>query len=164
MNCTRVQQQLTNYLERNCDKADVAAIARHIEACGTCAQVMGQLQRTKMLIRGNGTFDCDPIAISEILTAVRERTTTPLPSTQMSQSKLRSFRHRRYLVATAAAVIAAAVTIGWGLVSKPQPMVIHRPAVNDDMTIYLQEHELHADKSVFTNRAFGSVSINRNGK
>ena len=158
MNCAQVSRRLTAYLERSCRKEDVAPICRHIEGCADCARELSHLQRTRALIRDAGGVANDPIAVSEILTVVRERTIGH--TADRNTSRKRVGRSRAYLAAAVAALIAVTAAISWSVnESARQPTISYRPQANDDLSIYLREHELQADKSVFSNGAFESVSV-----
>ncbi len=164
MTCHQIHQHLTNYLERNCEKSDIVVIARHIESCRGCARQLTEMQQVKSLLKRIPTVEKDPCTISEMMTAIIEQTTQPLPGPVIPITKTSVFQNSRYIIATAAAVIAAAVAISWHVFSPETPTITHRPKQNDDLTIYLQEHEFHADKSVFSNGSFGSVILSNNGK
>lgn len=160
MTCVHVQRQLTRYLERMCEKSEVATIARHIESCPACAQQLAELQRVKSLIHQMRNFVPDPFILSDITMAICERTTHAPPGTGRRVSFI---RRSRYMIAAAAVVFLAAVTIMWHLIDTPSSAIVQNPGESDDMTIYLQEHALHADQSLFSNGAYGSMMVRNNG-
>lgn len=163
MTCARIQQQLTRYLERMCTRSEVATLARHIESCPTCAQQLAALQHVKSLIHKSRTVDMNPFVLSEMMTVIRERTTQALPGLKPPTRRLAFVRRTRYVMAAAAVVFLTAVTIAWHRDNTPPP-IVQNLRESDDMTIYLQEHALHADQSVFSNGVFGSVMVSSNGK
>ena len=164
MTCNQIHQHLTNYLERNCEKSDIVLIARHIESCRRCARQLTEMQQVKSLLKRTLSIEKHPCEISEMMTAIIEQTTHPLPGSVIPIRKTRVFHNTRYIIATAAGVIATAVSIFWLLLSPEPPTITHRPMQSDDMSIYLQEHEFQADMSVFSNGSFGSVILSKNGK
>ncbi|MEE2708065.1 MAG: zf-HC2 domain-containing protein [Gemmatimonadota bacterium] len=164
MTCNQIHQHLTNYLERNCEKSEIVLIARHIESCRGCARQLTEMQQVKSLLKRTRTIEKHPCTISEMITAILEQTTHPLPRSVIPIRKTRVFHNTWYIIAMATSVIAAAVSIFWLLLSPETPTITHRPMQSDDMSIYLQEHEFHADKSVFSNGSFGSVILSKIGK
>lgn len=161
MTCTHVQNRLTRYLERMCEKSDVATIARHIESCPACAKQLAMMQQVKSYVHLVRNVEANPFVITEMMTAIRERTTYALPGRRSPARRPSLFRRAGYMMA-AAVVVVTAVTLTWYMLTPAPPLVVQNPREGDDMTIYLQEHALHADQSVFSTGAFGSVMVNRN--
>lgn len=159
MTCALVQRQFTRYMEHMCGKSEVATIARHIESCRACAQQLAELQQVKSVIHQLPEVNPGPFTLSDMTTAIRERTTSALPGTGR-RGKFTLFEFRtRYVIAAAAVVILTAATITWQLFNTPSPSIVQNQRTNDEINIYLQEHALHADQSVFSNGAFGSVMV-----
>ena len=164
MTCTHVQNKLTRYLERMCEKKEVTSIARHIELCPACGQQLRDLQRVRFLLKKSQTTPVDPIFLADVQTSIREHTTHAhlLPGLRR-RSWIHQGRRLPYVISMAAVLLLTAVSLVWNYMADTSRPVARAPQP-DDMYFILQEHVLQADQGVFTNGALGSVMVPQSRK
>lgn len=160
MNCTQIKKRLTRYLERMCDNAEVAEIARHIESCPDCARELRGLQSVRGMLRCCRREKPAAVAVAEVQTAILERTTHAhmVPGLNRRESARR--RQPRQFIAVAATLLLAAGGLIWESTRPVETPPAQQTLSNDDMFFILQEHALIEDQSVFTSGTLGSVMVN----
>ena len=160
MNCTQIKKRLTRYLERMCDNAEVAEIARHIESCPSCARELRGLQAVRGMLRCCRREKPTAVAVSEVQTAILERTTHAhmVPGMKTPDATRRGQPGR--FIAVAATLLVVAGGLIWQSTRPVEPPAVQRALANDDMFFILQEHALIEDQSVFTSGTLGSVMVN----
>lgn len=161
MTCAHVQSKLTRYLERMCEKQEVARMARHIEGCPSCAQELRDLQRVRSLVRSRQPASVDPVILTEIQTSIHEQTTH---AHLMPRTRGPRVRRLHYALSVAAVLLITAGSLAWKHMAEPAAPAARSLQPTDDMYFILQEHALQTDESVFNNGALGSVMITKSRK
>jgi len=86
MECTIIEERLSEYLERSLPYADMMPVAEHLEECRRCSALLEEMRSMLVSCQAFPAFDVDPAFLDRILMRTSGR-----PRTRTLRERLRAF-------------------------------------------------------------------------
>lgn len=76
MNCARIEQQLSAYMESSLPVDETSQVEEHLKSCGNCSELLNEMRSVAALCQNYPTLELDPDLLERILlrTSGRPRT------------------------------------------------------------------------------------------
>jgi hypothetical protein len=105
MDCSKVQEQLSEFLEASLPAAEMDGMSEHLKTCSNCSVLLEEMRSTVALCRNYPTLDMDLNLVERILLRTSGRPRTRSFRELLRQNFLRPLLTPRFAVGTGLAVL-----------------------------------------------------------
>lgn len=112
MECPRIEERLSEYMERTLPPEEMAEVARHLGTCDACAAMLEEMRYIQLACKSYPALEFSTKLLDRILLRTSGRTRTRTLSERLRESLVRPMMTPRFAFGSVLALLFVALSVG----------------------------------------------------